>query len=221
MSVTPKRTVTPTKKRTAAKKKAASNGGAPALRTAKLQPMEIVTLPVHIRGTSGMIQNRFIDTEFLEASSTKIKRADPDPGDGAMKHLHLTKDGEFGVPACALKKALLSVCHKDLGITKVSATKAVFVKCDDPFGIIPFSECSEPILRTDPVTNQNKKKVMVTRPFFKEWEVKFECELDIALICPSDFYTLWQRAGYGNGIGDWRPERQGECGRFEVVTDKG
>ena len=33
--------------------------------------------------------------------------------------------------------------------------------------------------------------------------------------------TLVQRAGYGVGIGDWRPQRDGDKGRFEVDTTQG
>ena len=33
--------------------------------------------------------------------------------------------------------------------------------------------------------------------------------------------TLVDRAGFGVGIGDWRPQRDGDKGRFELDTEAG
>lgn len=32
--------------------------------------------------------------------------------------------------------------------------------------------------------------------------------------------TMFQAAGHGVGIGDYRPERDGDCGTFDLATEK-
>lgn len=52
------------------------------------------------------------------------------------------------------------------------------------------------------------------------WSVEITCEIDSKLLTIDDLVNLVNRAGFGVGIGEWRPEKSGEYGRFEVDSDK-
>ena len=45
---------------------------------------------------------------------------------------------------------------------------------------------------------------------------QIEMQYDAELLKPEDIVNLVNRAGFGCGIGEWRPEKGGEFGRFEI-----
>jgi hypothetical protein len=54
------------------------------------------------------------------------------------------------------------------------------------------------------------------RPQFDAWAVKIEATIDADVLSPDVLANLVQRAGFGCGIGEWRPEKGGDFGRFEL-----
>jgi len=62
----------------------------------------------------------------------------------------------------------------------------------------------------------NRARIMRTRPRFDRWRLKFEIELDESIVNEDDFITALNNAGSLVGICDYRPEKGGKYGRFEV-----
>jgi hypothetical protein len=54
------------------------------------------------------------------------------------------------------------------------------------------------------------------RPQFDQWSVDINIEYDADLLQQGDIVNLIDRAGFGVGVGEWRPEKGGEFGRFAV-----
>ena len=58
---------------------------------------------------------------------------------------------------------------------------------------------------------------------FRGQVVKWEAELNISynssITSFDHIVNMLHAAGYGVGVGEWRPERDGTFGRFEVVSD--
>lgn len=52
------------------------------------------------------------------------------------------------------------------------------------------------------------------RPFFEEWEATAEIEYEDTLVEREDILAFFHTGGAIVGIGDWRPDKGGECGRF-------
>lgn len=52
------------------------------------------------------------------------------------------------------------------------------------------------------------------RPEFREWRCIFHCEYDADLLRKDDVKNLVDKAGFGVGVGEWRPEKGGDYGRF-------
>ena len=77
-------------------------------------------------------------------------------------------------------------------------------------------------------TTRNKAVVVVQRnrivrtraEFDIPWGCVFRLDCDDELIDQSDLETWIKRAGQRVGLGDWRPEKSGEKGRFELVSIK-
>ena len=59
-------------------------------------------------------------------------------------------------------------------------------------------------------------RVMRTRPVFPDWAVTFTVEFDTAELDPEKYVEFIQKAGKMVGIGDWRPEKNGQMGKFRA-----
>ena len=61
-------------------------------------------------------------------------------------------------------------------------------------------------------------RVLRTRAMFKTWSVTFIVDVDDELVDQEQLTTWLEIAGQRLGLGDWRPQKSGLYGRFEVVS---
>ena len=175
-----------------------------------------------IIGTSPLIQHKWSEKglamlRMSAAERKKQPKVKRDPEGDAAACVYQTEKGEVGFPLLAFKAALISAAHKDLGIEKTVVKKAFFVPCPDPNKVVPMT-ASDPIIREDIVTVGTKQTDIRYRPEFREWKATINCEIDASMLTIEDILNLTNRAGFGVGICEWRPENGGEYGRFEVDT---
>lgn len=123
-------------------------------------------------------------------------------------------DGEFGIPAMAVKAAMMLAAHKDHGLPRTDAQKAIRFR---NAGVIPI-RCAEPKLREDIVRVGNNQTDIRYRYEFSEWSADIELVFNSDILNASDIINLANRGGFGCGIGEWRPQKGGEHGCFEVDT---
>ena len=173
-----------------------------------------------IVGTSPLIQHQWgakaklMMLEKKQGKKTKT-RTICDPEAECIEATYRTDNGEYGVPLTAIKGSIICAAHNDLGIPKTLVMKALFIPCDDSKEILSM-ECSEPVMREDTVRIGPGSADLRYRPEFREWSVVVKCEIDAGLLQVKDLLTLVDRAGFGVGIGEWRPEKKGDKGRFKV-----
>ncbi len=128
-----------------------------------------------------------------------------------------TAKGKCGFPGMALKRAIISAAHKDLGIEKTLVRKALFLHIPDPGGIIEL-DAKPPRMREDMMRVGMGSVDLRYRPEFTEWAAVIDIEYDSQLLTAQDVITLIDRAGFGVGIGEGRPEVGRDFGRFKVDT---
>lgn len=63
-----------------------------------------------------------------------------------------------------------------------------------------------------------RARLMRCRPVFHEWACEFELVYDESVVDKSDIIRLLDTAGTMIGIGDFRPEKGGDFGRFGVES---
>ena len=80
--------------------------------------------------------------------------------------------------------------------------------------------CDDPVIREDIVRVGNGKTDLRYRPEFASWRINVIVEIDSDLLNEQDIVNLVNRAGFSVGIGEWRPEKGGEFGRFEIDTSE-
>lgn len=186
-----------------------------------LKPLNIDHLQVTIEGTSPLIQHKWAEKALEEMrakhAGKKTKNRDiRDPEDEAKNAMYTTDDGQPGIPLLALKSALIGAAHKDIGIEKTLVRKAIFLMGGGVNMVIPLSEFSPPKIREDYVRVGMGGTDLRYRPQFDHWKVIIQIEYDSDLLQPADILNLINRAGFGIGICEWRPEKGGEFGRFTV-----
>lgn len=185
-----------------------------------LKPVNRSQCSFVIRGISPLIQHAWSERNLAmlrdkHAGKKTKSREKRDPEAEGREAMYTTSKGGFGIPVSAIKQAMISAAHKDIGIEKTLVRKSLFFVCEDRTNILPM-ECSDPVIREDYVRVGAGVADLRYRPEFSEWSVRLTIEYDSDLLRIEDILNLVDRAGFGVGIGEWRPEKGGEYGRFQV-----
>jgi len=191
-----------------------------------LKPIQEKRLRLRIVGKSPLIVHSWSEKAKKEIRDKKMgkktrNREACDPKAEFEAAQYRTEDGQHGIRLEAIKKSIITAAHKDLGIPRTLVMKALFVLCGDSGGILPLDPQHEPTMREDAVTVGNRGTDLRYRPEYWPWGVILECEIDTECLTLDDVLTLINRAGFGIGVGEWRPEKGGDYGRYEVDTDFG
>ena len=190
----------------------------------RMKPIRLQQISFAIVGTSPLITHPWDEKAIREIQAAQAgkktkNRTIRDPEAEFKACIYRTDELEPGIPLLAFKKSLIEAAHKDIGIEKTLVRKAFFIPCTDSGKIIPM-ECGEPRMRTDVVRVGTSGTDLRYRPEFWPWRVRISAEIDADLLQPEDVVNLVNRAGFGVGICEWRPQKGGEYGRFEFdVTE--
>lgn len=185
-----------------------------------LKPIKRETAQFTIEGTSPLIQHRWSEKarqmirEKKAGKKTKTREI-CDPVAEAANAAYVTADGRHGIPVTALKNSIIGAAHKDIGIEKTLVRKSLFILCPDPNGVLPMETPGYEV-REDCVRVGAGSADLRYRPEFREWSVTFEIEYEASTITLEDMANLIERAGFSVGINEWRPEKGGEFGRFQL-----
>ena len=196
-----------------------------------IQPLRIQRITIPIRGIQPLITNKFSDeaAEKLAASQTGpgIKAAKA-PRDGQAEFLAAryivspAPGGEAdldicGFPAAGVKKAMVAAAMR---VTEAKGTwvRAILnVEGEGDSGLVSIS-APAPQMRTDHVVQAGRGNLRY-RPAFWPWSMKLSITFNTDQIKAQDVVNLVQQAGFSIGIRDWRPEKNGQFGTFEVESD--
>jgi hypothetical protein len=141
-------------------------------------------------------------------------------------------DGRHGFPAVAFKDAAVTACTSLSDVTKVAARQAFRVEglqmgtkgvIEGSFirtSLVPLI-AHEPTIREDVVRLSGIGRVpeMRYRPEYSIWGVELTIVLNPQVVSIGQLGSMFQAAGHGVGVGDYRPERDGDCGTFDVVNE--
>lgn len=188
-----------------------------------IKPIRRKIIQCRIVGVSPLVQHKWAEKAMRmmrdkHAGKKSKNREKRDPEQEGKDAAYYTEDGGFGVPAMAIKSAMISAAHKDIGLDKTLVRKSLFIYPSTPNAIIPM-ETDEPVIVEDNVRVGAGSADLRYRPYFYKWAVTMEWEIDAELLQTADLMTLIDRAGFGIGIGERRPEKGGEFGRFRIDPD--
>ncbi len=206
-----------------------------------LPALKIGTTEINIIGESPLMVLRFskkIENQLLEKHRGKATagKSDKDP-------LQLFKDayyadGEgFLFPSVCFKAAAVN-CANDIDLKQTEMRRAFhvcgeFVRIEAPPIKTPLTDLDREFvkeikwehehgcsMRSDPVRNANGNPDIRIRAWFPTWRTKLKVQFNESIISLERLLMLFRAAGFGNGVGEWRPaskeSKTGTFGRFRL-----
>lgn len=174
---------------------------------------------VEITGITALLQNKpeeyGFDNQWVEKTATTDYEKE------ALKKLYINLKGIIYQPGCHIEAALIEAGKK---IKVKGQGKATYSKL---FGSM-VSVCQEDVPHLIPkyeifkklvVIPSTKGRVMRYRPMFRKWKLQFYIEFEEEI--PKEVIKEGlEIAGKFVGIGDWRPQKKGKFGKFQVTSFK-
>lgn len=174
---------------------------------------------VEISGITPLLMNKpeeyGFDEQWVE------KKASTNYEKEALKKLYVDSEGTFYQPATHIDRALIEAGKK---IKVKGSGKATYSKLFGSMVSVQEFEIVHKIQNYEihkslVVIPSTKGRVMRYRPMFKKWKLEFNIEFEEE-IPPEVVKEALEIAGKYVGIGDWRPEKKGKFGKFQVTNFK-
>jgi hypothetical protein len=174
---------------------------------------------IRLVGDSALISHKWsekakkemLDKQMKKAKTAKVAK---DPERDYRESLYDHPEGGFGFPCVAFKAAAVGACRFSDGIKMTEARGAFHV----------VGELAKvngtPTPREDMVRVGMGTADIRYRGEFKTWSTVLDISYNAAAISPEQIVNLFNLAGFGVGVGEWRPEKDGSYGRFHVASDK-
>lgn len=197
--------------------------------------LEVAVMEVTIIGDAPLIVHRWSAKAKKEMLDKQMKKAKPariakDPMQDFKDSIYRMPDGSCGFPSVAFKSAAVTAVTSVAGVTKVEARQAFHVMGEDMDvpGAFPGSisrdnlvriQGPEPHMREDTVRVGIGTADLRYRGEFWPWSAKIIVRYSKDVLSEEQILNIINRAGFGVGVGEWRPEKDGDKGLFHVATE--
>ena len=184
----------------------------------ELKSIRIERINLEIEGDSSLIVHAWsakAKKEMLDKQMKKAKTAKDakDPQRDYEEAFYRLPDGKPGFPTIAFKQAAVSAGGRFSDGLKMTELRGAFF-IDGELAEIN----GEPSMREDMVRVGMGTADIRYRPEFKAWKVTLPIKYNADKISLEQLVNLFNLAGFGVGVGEWRPEKDGQYGMFHVVT---
>lgn len=198
-----------------------------------LQKIDAETLHVPIVGLTPLIVHNFSEKsrrQMLEAQQGKKKVKeirDPRSEYEAAFYRIAHEDGTegYGFPVTAFKAATTGAARfYDKSITMTALRQFLFMRGvmtkSDPQMLVEVF--GEPEMREDVVRlgGPSRSADLRYRPMFPEWSCVLSVTYVKSSIDRNSVLSLIDAGGMGIGVGEWRPEKRGEFGCYQVDVSR-
>ena len=191
---------------------------------AELQPIKVETAAIGVRGLSPLIMHRWSEKakrEMLDKQMKKTVKKEPkSPEDQYESSVYRFENGDIGFPADAFKKSMIRGA-KLIGLVMTDARTSFFVHgqyCErDDRELVPIEGELKP--REDMVRLNGQTADIRFRGQVLNWSATLNISYNASITSFDQIVNMLHAAGYGVGVGEWRPEKDGTFGRFEVLTE--
>lgn len=179
-----------------------------------IKQLVIKTLKVTIVGDTPLITHKWSEKakrQMLDKQMKKtVEKVAKDPEADFESSIHRLPDGRPCFPSLGIKCAAVRAA-KGLGIAMTDARAAFHVDGE----YIPI-QGDAPIAREDMVRLETGVPDIRYRAEFRKWSLEFTISYNAALLSPAQLATMINAAGFGTGLGEWRPEKSGRFGMFHL-----
>jgi hypothetical protein len=184
----------------------------PKLNIQTLQLVLVGDRPLIVHAWSKKAKQAMLDKQQKKASKGKEVR---NPQRDYEESLYRMADKNHGFPAVAFKAAAVTACSQIDGVKKVFARQTFHILGGDLVRIYG----DEPVMREDMVRVGMGTADLRYRGEFKSWWVDLDIEYNASAISKEQLVNIFNTSGFGVGVGEWRPEKDGRNGRYHVATE--
>lgn len=182
------------------------------------------TFRLILRGTSPLISHKFSDRAQDAMLAKQMKTAQKATGKEAKnperdfkESLYVLKDGRYGFPLSGFKNAAVDACTFMDGMKK-TVMRGAFHLIDEHDGLVVIK--GTPRMRKDNVrVGMGTADIRYRAEFPTGWESEILIKFNENATSIPQLVQLFNAAGFGVGVGDWRPQKDGSYGMFEVVSN--
>lgn len=181
-----------------------------------------LSICLEIEGTATLIQNCFnqkaIEEMLRKHMGLPGQKQKKVPAECVERAIIRNTAGDVCIPPTAIKKAMLTAAMQVKGLKKTSLRASLFIEG----GSIPISFARMvPRMDMTRLSGMGRTPDVRFRPSFEEWKARliilFSESMPVQTVV-----DLLARAG-NVGVGEWRPEKDGNHGTFAVtrsITDR-
>lgn len=181
------------------------------------------TLAVPILGTTPLVVRRFsekakrIMLDAMTGKKTPKEIKDPDAEYEAA--FYRLKDDTYGFPVIAFKQATVGGArfYPKNAVTMTALKQFMFFRGESGADGLSLARIEgEPRMREDMVRVGRGGADLRYRPEFTEWSTILEVTYVTSALTRGSVLSLIDAGGMGVGVGEWRPEKNGDFGTYRV-----
>lgn len=180
----------------------------------ELPALQLQTISLELVGDSPLIVHAWsekakrlmLDKQMKRATQAKAAK---DPEADYEACFYRTPSGAYGFPAIGIKSAMVGA-GRFTDAKMVQLRGAFHIDCE------MLEVTGEPRPREDMVRVGMGTADIRYRPEFPEWRIIAPIKFNTSVISAEQIANLLNVAGFAIGIGEWRPEKNGQYGRFHV-----
>lgn len=193
--------------------------------TIQIDRIAAETIVVPILGTSPLLTHRFGEKakkQMLDAmQGRKSPKTNKDPEAEYQAAFYRFKDGGYGIPVVAFKGATVGGARFYSGVTMRELKQYFFIRGEVGVdGQMLARIEGEPHMREDVVRVGRGGTDLRYRPEFSEWRTELSVTFVTSSITRQSLLSLIDAGGMGVGVGEWRPERDGDFGTYRIDPDR-
>lgn len=195
-----------------------------------IRMMEVTVVgdsPLIVHAWSAKSKREMLDKQLKKAKGAKEAK---DPKADFEASLYRLEDGGYGFPSVGFKSAAVTACTSVAGITKIAARQAFHILGEDVDveGVFEGTKARHNLVRIeggDPSMREDTVRVgmgtadLRYRGEFADWSAKLLVRYNGNVLSEGQILNIINVAGFAVGVGEWRPERDGQYGMFHVATE--
>lgn len=184
-----------------------------------IPPIRIIPLRLRLVGLSPLIchawsqkaKSAMLDKQMGKA---RAKKEPKDPEADFLASFYRLPDGRPAFPTLAFKAAAVGASRQIEGLKMTFLRGAFHVQ-----GELVAIESPNPARRREDIVRlQGGVADIRFRPEFDPWAVTLPVNLNATSMTLEQLVHLFNMGGFSQGVGEWRPERDGSFGMFRVES---
>jgi hypothetical protein len=182
----------------------------------ELKQLRLERVEIALYGVSPIISHKWSHKAKEQMLAKQMKKATAgkqakDPQQDFEESIYLCADGLPGFPSVAFKAAAVDAAMA-MDFKKTNLRQSFHIE-----GEMVALLGDDPTPREDMVRVGMGTADIRYRAQFQQWAVVLPVTINTGMLSVEQLVNLFDAAGFGIGVGEWRPQKDGQYGRFKVA----